>query len=198
MLCFAETTTAQIGNIIIKKQTTKIKKNTTISNLDKDLYRLSRIITKNAVTENEKSQAIFNWIATTITYDNELHHSKKLQKQFYTTEANVISQVLKRKKALCGGYALLYRELCESAGINAKIVHGYTDKMGGKPKITGTVNHTWNQVKLNGNWYVLDITWAISHGTPNKPNTFWYKTKPRDFYRSHLPEDANAGYAYSK
>ena len=70
--------------------------------------------------------------------------------------------------------------------------------MGGKPKITGTVNHTWNQVQLNGNWYVLDITWAISHGTLNKPNLFWYKTKPGDFYRSHLPEDSNAGYAYSK
>ena len=50
------------------------------------------------------------------------------------------------------------------------------------------VNHDWI-INDNGDWKLLDITWAKSHGNPNKPNLFWYQTPPKDFIKTHLPEN---------
>ncbi|MGN0643025.1 MAG: transglutaminase domain-containing protein [Huintestinicola sp.] len=55
---------------------------------------------------------------------------------------------LVRKKALCEGYAKAFSYLCNIAGIENMIVTGYTD-----------VDHMWNMVKVDGNWYHVDVGW---------------------------------------
>ncbi|MGN0696230.1 MAG: transglutaminase domain-containing protein [Oscillospiraceae bacterium] len=51
-------------------------------------------------------------------------------------------------KALCEGYAKAFSYLCGRAGIENVIVTGKT-----------TTDHMWNMVKLDGNWYHVDVTW---------------------------------------
>lgn len=152
------------------------------------IHNLAGAITKGLRTDEEKSLAIFNWITTNITYDHQLMFEKDLQNTIYTSESNVVNQVLKRRKALCGGFAFLYRDLCAAVGIQSKAIHGYT-KTPGLQRKTNNVHHTWNVVKLNGQWTLLDITWAKSHSTNNFPNRFWYATTPEDFIKTHLPEE---------
>lgn len=62
--------------------------------------------------------------------------------------ADTVYGALVRKKALCEGYTKAFAYLCNLVGIENVIVTGET-----------TVAHMWNMVKLNGNWYHVDVTW---------------------------------------
>lgn len=53
------------------------------------------------------------------------------------------------KKALCEGYSKAFSYLCTRANIENMIVTGKT----------GTTDHMWNMVKIEGNWYHVDVTW---------------------------------------
>ncbi len=62
--------------------------------------------------------------------------------------ADTIYGALVEKKALCEGYAKAFAYLCNLAEIENVIVTGET-----------YVAHMWNMVKLDGNWYHVDVTW---------------------------------------
>jgi hypothetical protein len=62
--------------------------------------------------------------------------------------ANTIYGTLVKGKALCEGYAKSFSYLCNKVGIENMIVTGATD-----------VAHMWNMVKIEGNWYHVDVTW---------------------------------------
>jgi transglutaminase/protease-like cytokinesis protein 3 len=150
---------------------------------------LARTITQNSTTDSEKAEAIFYWIANHISYDHELHNSTALQKKIYTSEENVIKHVLARKKALCGGYAFLFKELCERVGITSEVIHGYSKKYTRRSGSNPRVDHSWNAVKLNGKWQLLDVNWAVSQKVNAKINTYWYLTRPEHFIYTHFPQD---------
>lgn len=188
LFSFTFSAIGQIGDVIannrVQKKITSKKNKSSFSTKD-----LAFKITRNASSDIEKTTAIYKWITTNISYDNELRLNSKLQKEFYTSEENVIKKALERKMALCGGFAFLFKSLCEDVGVTAEVVHGFTKDYSGKIQKTKNPNHTWSAVKLNGQWQLLDITWAISYGSNNKADDFWYLTKPTDFILSHFPED---------
>ncbi len=62
--------------------------------------------------------------------------------------ADTVYGTLVNRKALCEGYTKTFSYLCNRAGIENMIATGYT-----------TVPHMWNMVKLDGNWYHIDVTW---------------------------------------
>jgi len=178
---------AQIGAIIGEDNFDR--NNSSIKVKPFSTSKLAFSITQNATSDSERAFEIFKWITRNISYDHELMRSKNLQKEIYTSEENVIKNALERKKALCGGFAFLFKQLCEDVGISAEVIHGFTKKYSGKVQKSKTPEHTWNAVKLNGKWQLLDITWAISHGAPKSPDNFWYLVKPSEFILSHYPEN---------
>lgn len=80
--------------------------------------------------------------------------------------ADTIYGALVKKKALCEGYAKAFSYLCNLAGIENVIVTGET-----------YVQHMWNMVKINGNWYHVDVTWDNSDDDLHKdyPNVVLYQ-----------------------
>jgi hypothetical protein len=62
--------------------------------------------------------------------------------------SNTIYGALVNKKALCEGYAKAFSYLCNLAGIENCIVGGEINQP-----------HMWNMVKLDGNWYHVDVTY---------------------------------------
>lgn len=52
-------------------------------------------------------------------------------------------------KALCEGYSKTFMYLCQSAGIECICVSGSSKN---EP-------HMWNMIKLDGEWYHVDVTW---------------------------------------
>ncbi|SRX52369.1 transglutaminase domain-containing protein [Aequorivita sp. CIP111184] len=188
LVCLSFSAIAQIGAIIGNDN----RQNGHVSKKGKTPFSTTKLafaITKDATSDKDKVFAIYKWIASNISYDNELRLSAELQKEFYTSEENVTKKVLERKMALCGGFAFLFKSLCENVGVPTEVIHGFTKDYSGKIQKSKIPNHTWNAVKLNGKWKLLDITWAISYGSNNKADDFWFLTKPADFILSHFPED---------
>ncbi len=58
---------------------------------------------------------------------------------------------------VCNGYAMATFYLCNKAGIDARLIIG----IGGNDT---TINHAWNVVKIDGNWYNMDVTWDDQGG----------------------------------
>lgn len=187
-LCFGINSFGQIGAVIGKENRQKEY----ISSKSKVPFSTAKLafeITKDATSDKDKVFAIYKWITANISYDNELRLSSKLQKEFYTSEENVLKKVLERKMALCGGFAFLFKSLCENVGVSAEVVHGFTKDYSGKIQKNKQPTHTWSAVKLNGQWQLLDITWAISYGNKSGPDDYWFFIEPANFILSHYPED---------
>lgn len=51
-------------------------------------------------------------------------------------------------KALCEGYSKAFMYLCQKSGIECICVAGYANE-----------DHMWNMLKLDGEWYHMDVTW---------------------------------------
>jgi len=65
-----------------------------------------------------------------------------------------IRSVLLNHRSVCAGYATTFKYLCDQVGIDCIVSTG-TARSGGMEE-----NHAWNAVKLNGQWYWVDVTWG--------------------------------------
>ena len=113
-----------------------------------------------AHTPREQAEAIYYWITENIAYDYEL----AAQEQITTAEV-APEQSIARRKNVCAGYALLYAAMAKQAGLECELISGHTRTT------TGSGMHTWNAVRLDGRWQLLDATWG-SGGTEQGTTTF--------------------------
>lgn len=58
------------------------------------------------------------------------------------------------KKCVCEGYTRAFKYLADMAGIDCLFMQGTATNSDGR-----TESHAWNSVKLNGTWYLIDVTW---------------------------------------
>lgn len=181
-----------------------ISKNVKANTLDSLSYKL----THNLTSEEEKVRAIFRWITNNISYDVQGYYNKNIYKEIenkldesdsknYELNYNklVVEKVFKEKKAVCDGYSRLFKYLCELSNLKTEIISGYgritTDTIG----VTGQINHSWNAVKLDKKWFLLDVTWASGYTNNSvtkyykKYNNLYYLTSPEIFIKNHLPEN---------
>lgn len=64
-------------------------------------------------------------------------------------------------KTVCCGYTSLVYKLCESKGIECYYVMGCA---GENFKEDETIDHAWNIVRLDNQWYLIDATWLDTSG----------------------------------
>lgn len=104
---------------------------------------IDRIVSKVSKAENdfEKEVIIHDMLCKAVTYDSELGSDVGAIYSIYGALIN--------GHAVCEGYARAFKLLCQSAGLECILVTG--DSKG--------VGHLWNMVKLEGNWYHVDVTW---------------------------------------
>ena len=111
---------------------------------------------------NRAAEAAANEIMNGVTDDMTTYDKLKYFHDYLITHcesdsediyANTIYGTLVRGKALCEGYAKSFSYLCNKAGIENIIVTGETDTA-----------HMWNMVKIDGNWYHVDVTWDKPDG----------------------------------
>ena len=166
-----------------------------------DPAALSRQLTSGLVSEKDKVKAIFDWITQHIAYTVHVSYkqNEKVEAEddqpLPSLDDRVAAQVLKRGTAFCDGYARLFRSLCTHAGIEAVCIQGYArNNWKNKPGRFG-VNHYWNAVRIDGQWNLLDVTWAS--GFVNWQEEFvqdidldYYLAKPENFIRDHYPDDS--------
>lgn len=152
------------------------------------IIELSKYLTVPYEKDWEKVRSIFTWLMYNVEYDYKAYkaHNQRINK---TNE-----DVLKRKKAVCFGYAKLFEALCEAANIKAEVVSGFSKGKLSSIKKLGEPDHAWNAVKINGDWHLLDVTWASNIGKNKddlmeKFETTYFLTSPKVFIFNHLPSD---------
>lgn len=148
----------------------------------RNIPSLAKDLTATFTSPEDKVRAIFRWMTNNISYDCADYHNKNktlgggVSYSSTTSKSQITAQwanmyyryanrVLRKRKGICEGYAILFYELCNQSGINCEIIHGFADqnsKRIGKYKTFHRkfTNHAWDSVELNGNWYDLDATWA--------------------------------------
>jgi len=155
---------------------------------EKTLASLARYLTAPADSDLLKARAIFRWITDRITYDLDSFRAKKMPD--FLPEA-----VLAARTSVCEGYARLFEALCKKSGVEVALIHGYGKTLGFVgPDGSNRISHTWNAVKLDGRWRLLDTTWAagfVNNGAfLKKLNDFYFLTPAREFIYTHLPTDS--------
>lgn len=123
--------------------------------ISKNPSALVLALTKNKSDDKEKFDAIFAWVASNISYNYQQYFSSS-----GSTESNV-TRVLNKKTGICLDYATLMDTLCNLAGLPNVTVYGYVrDNLSDVNDSLFFDNHAWNAVKLNGEWFVYDVTFA--------------------------------------
>lgn len=108
---------------------------------------LSQILTP-TMTELEKLKAIHDWMINYAEYDTVGYNSGNVSESSHTAKG-----FIENKTAVCDGYSETFLLLTQKAGFECVIVTGVAFNG------TDDENHAWNQVKMDGKWYNVDVTW---------------------------------------
>ena len=112
----------------------------TVSKAEQMAKEIVNSIIKPNMSEFDKALAIHDWLIFNLDYD-------------FTYSNYYVEQALTDRRCVCQGYALTFKMMCEMAGLNVIYVtgEGYSGGAWG--------GHAWNQVRIDGKWYNVDVTW---------------------------------------
>ncbi|WP_439185280.1 transglutaminase domain-containing protein [Carboxylicivirga taeanensis] len=172
----------------------------------KHYEQLVQQITNDFKNDKDRAAAIYVWVAANIAYDTNgtpqssmrisyRSEEEKLQK-LQQLRKELAVRTLKKKRAVCQGYAELYRLLCEACGIRCEVVEGYSktrpEQIGQMPQ---SADHAWNAIWLDEKWHWVDVTWGAGH-VKLQNNRFvpdfsdvYFMMSPALFALNHFPED---------
>lgn len=151
---------------------------------------LALYLSKAAGNDLEKARAVFIWVAANIYYDTE---------GYRTHDYGDISPegVLKSGKAVCSGYAGLFKSLADNMGLECIEISGTCKGLGYKTgeNMDESSNHVWNAVRINGKYHLIDSTWGAGFMMNNKyyhkTNDYYFCVSPEELIYTHYPEDSN-------
>jgi hypothetical protein len=137
----------------------------------------------------ERARGAYVWVANNIAYDTDSF--------FHGTPTETDAEgVFKTGKSVCEGYANLFAKIAGGLGLEVKVIPGFAKAYGYVPgrRFTGT-DHTWNAVKLDGEWHFIETTWGSGHVDGTKYikdyQAVWFDMDPRLFVFNHFPADTN-------
>lgn len=153
---------------------------------DKSRYMstLVEYLTSRITGDREKARVIYRWIGANIDYDMELFNN--LDKG--SGKNRTAEETFLKRSAVCGGYASLFKKMCEFAGLECQRISG--------PSLTfnGEIGHAWNAVKIDNKWRLVDATWASGYVKNGKFvrlfKDMYFLTPANHFIYSHFPNDS--------
>lgn len=108
---------------------------------------ISSLVASAPENEAEAVTYFHDWIVNNTVYASYLAETD-VSMQGYEYGFN-IDGVFLEGIAVCEGYAKTLKLLCDRVGIPCKTVFG----------VANEENHSWNYVRLDGKWYLVDATW---------------------------------------
>lgn len=103
--------------------------------IDSELEKATKSLINTEMSTLEKVEIINEYIINRYEYD-------------YTQKSISVYSALTTSVAVCQGYSMTAYKMLNYAGVENRIIVG---TIKGEP-------HSWNSVKIDGNWYQLDIT----------------------------------------
>ncbi len=153
--------------------------------VESSINSLSDYFLEYLASEKELIRAFYFWTANKIEYDTE----NKFNFSSSDNPATIISETLKKRRAVCQGYSEVFHALCDAAGIENYVIQGYTRQNGSVVYI----NHAWVVARIDTTWYFFDPTWGsgvVTNGKfIQKFTNEYFLVKPAVFIKSHMPFD---------
>ena len=140
---------------------------------------LPQIVTP-GMSEYETVKAIHDYIVNNTQYDYD-----RLLNGTVPDISHSPLGVLQYGVAVCQGYAYAFELLCDLSGIECEFVGG----------VAGGGGHAWNQVKVDGKWYNIDVTWDdpiyYFNGVLTPYLSYdYFLVSDAVLYQDHVTEDA--------
>jgi hypothetical protein len=132
-----------------------------------------------------KVKIIHDWMIYNVGYDRKTSESGNIPRQS-------ASATLTSGRAVCFGYASLFKIMCEMAGVPCQLIEGYGRGDNYDPASSQeyiTTNHAWNAVRIGDGWYLLDVTWdSSSLWQLREYSESWLFAHPKAMVYTHFPE----------
>lgn len=109
------------------------------------------------MTDTDKVLAINSYLCNNIKYDSQAAEASLADTDTYSDSASVYGALVNHK-GICTAYAGTFQLLAKAMGLESIVVTG---------TLNGNQNHTWNKVKIDGKWYVVDVTGNDGQEIPN-------------------------------
>ncbi|MDE7216068.1 MAG: hypothetical protein K2O08_04610, partial [Clostridia bacterium] len=116
-----------------------------------------RDIIDDTMNDYQKVHAMYDWLGKYVAYDWEINNKMSGIKpndaaynKFYKYRQFYLEGVFVDRVAVCNGIAKAMSLMCGIEGIACYKIKGSSK---------GNA-HAWNKVRVDGNWYVVDATWA--------------------------------------
>ncbi|KAH8820124.1 hypothetical protein F5884DRAFT_762918 [Xylogone sp. PMI_703] len=142
----------------------------------------------------DKARAIFTWLHHNIAYDTAAFFGGNVR---HVDPKDTVASGL----AVCGGYAGLFLDVAQRAGLECVMVTGHGKgygfsalKPGQAPPPRDPSGHAWNAVRIDdGEWKLIDCCWGAGHihnQVYNKKfNPAMFTMPNDDFGLKHFPRD---------
>ena len=152
----------------------------------KAIYKITQGINNITFNNSEnREKEIFGILITRIlkntrydlnSQENYENNSKitKFGKPTFDNPSNEIIGIL-QGKCVCRGFAGIVRDVFNSVNIDCIVISGISNNGG----------HAWNQIKLDGEWYNIDITWDRDNIIQNG-ESYWLLKDDERFENGYL------------
>ncbi|MBK5897795.1 transglutaminase domain-containing protein [Catonella massiliensis] len=131
-----------------------------VKNLDKFVKAWVAENLSTGMTDAEKVKKIFEYMTMEYAYS----YGDKGEDWYYTGDNNRNAKLGKydvhtsfalvfKQAGVCSGYSRLFYRFAKEARLEVIYIVG-------KTAIENSAGHAWNMVKVDGNWYHIDVTWG--------------------------------------
>lgn len=123
-----------------------------------------------------QEKAVHDYMVLHCVYDHENVANNTIPWESYSPEGVMVNKI-----AVCAGYSKAFKLIMDILGIECEVIK------------SRELDHDWNRVKLDGDWYMLDVTFDvgysdayldeeyISHAFFNLPSKFFGKHEADDY-----------------
>ncbi len=104
-------------------------------------------VLRGGMSDYEKEAAVYDWVVNNVDYD-WTHQDRMMTtpRKSFTPYGGLVDHT-----AVCLGYATTFQLLMDLAGVECITVPGAA--------FGSSEDYGWNMVRLNGQWYCVDVTW---------------------------------------
>ena len=173
----------------------------------KSVEKLANQIQSDFTSDIDKARALYVWLSLNIEYDlDEYYNPTQKNTSFsYRNEAEkqlklsqieneLINQTLSQKKSVCEGYAQVFKKVSDLLGLESYVIDGYARSLVNEIGIVpATTNHSWNAIRVNNRWLLMDTTWGagfVVNGKWRKSfSDYFFDIDHQKIQISHYPTD---------
>lgn len=149
---------------------------------------LTQVLTQKLSDPVLKTRAIYTWIAHNIAYDCPAYHVAAKRK-------SKPEDVFRLRKGVCEGYSNLFMEMCSYANVQCLTINGHARNVRTPAgEAFSGEGHAWNAVRIDGEWKMIDVTWAagnVDYKVKNFTQKFtdvYFFRDPHKFLLTHYPD----------